>query len=400
MQLNNKYNYRDRPIYYKQTAINSKVSQLGMSLIEIMVGLVIGLLATLVIMQVFSVFEGQKRITTGTADAQTNGNIALFNIQRDIQLAGFGLLAFDNTDPNLENSPYKCNPSPAFDPDNNPATLNGIPIFPINIADGGAASDVITVRYGSSAMGGIPSSAVSSAAAGVPANMRIGVDNNMGCRVNDVVMIVRNGGASCAVTKVTGPTDINAPPNPPVPTGPAGTYTINAIEVLRDPDGNVAGAAGIGANISCLGRWDEVIYSVNNNQLVRNGDASVGEIVNVQAQYGVATTAVDNKVTEWVDASGATWSPATLTVANRNRIRAIRVAVVARNGLREKEIVTNTCITAKGTNNNGPCAWDDGNVSASPKIDLSNDADWQYYRYRVYETIIPLRNMVWSKNIF
>ena len=44
--------------------------QAGFSLVEIMVGLVIGLLATLVILQVFSVYEGQKRTTTGTADAR------------------------------------------------------------------------------------------------------------------------------------------------------------------------------------------------------------------------------------------------------------------------------------------------------------------------------------------
>ena len=41
-------------------------NQAGFSLVELMVGLVIGLMATLVIMQVFSTFEGQKRTTTGT----------------------------------------------------------------------------------------------------------------------------------------------------------------------------------------------------------------------------------------------------------------------------------------------------------------------------------------------
>jgi type IV pilus assembly protein PilW len=75
----------------------------------------------------------------------------------------------------------------------------------------------------------------------------------------------------------------------------------------------------------------------------------------------------------------------------------LHIAVVARNGLLEKDIVTSACTTDKGTANNGPCAWDDTNVDAAPKIDLSNDPDWQHYRYRVFETIIPLRNMIWSK---
>ena len=60
--------------------------QAGFTLVEIMVGLAIGMLATVIIMQVFSVFEAQKRTTTGTADAQTNGGIAIYNItQRTVQ---------------------------------------------------------------------------------------------------------------------------------------------------------------------------------------------------------------------------------------------------------------------------------------------------------------------------
>lgn len=66
--------------------------QNGLSLIELMVALVIGLVTTLVIMQVFSVFEDQKRATTGSADAQTSDNIALYLIARDLQMAGYGLL--------------------------------------------------------------------------------------------------------------------------------------------------------------------------------------------------------------------------------------------------------------------------------------------------------------------
>ena len=77
--------------------------QSGFTLVEILVGLAIGMLATVIIMQVFSVFETQKRTTTGLADAQTNGSIALYNIGREMQLAGFGLMPTGATE-----SPYKC----------------------------------------------------------------------------------------------------------------------------------------------------------------------------------------------------------------------------------------------------------------------------------------------------
>ena len=50
-----------------------------------------------------------------------------------------------------------------------------------------------------------------------------------------------------------------------------------------------------------------------------------------------------------------------------------------------------------GTNANGPCAWRDSTANPAPTIDLSGNPDWQYYRYRVYETIIPLRNVMWQQ---
>jgi len=352
------------------------MSQAGFSLVEIMVGLVIGLLATLSIMQVFSAFEGQKRTTMGSADAQTNGSIALFNIQREVQMAGFGLPVFDTL-----NSPLKCNPAPTVDHDGN-GTTPDIGMFPLTITDGGnaaGASDSIAIRYsldGATAKGGITvkiNNALNSTTSG------LGVDNNLGCNNGDVVIV--SAGSVCAMTRVN---DANLA---------ADTTHITLV--------SAAGASN-GASLACMGRWSQFTYSIANSQLQR-ADASsaaatpiVSDIVNIQAQYGVSVAANSNLVTNWVDASGGTWGAP--TVADRNRIKAIRIAVVSRNGLLERTDVTNTCTTAKGIVNNGPCAWDDTGLDAAPKIDLSNDADWQRYRYRVYETIIPLRNMIWSKN--
>jgi type IV pilus assembly protein PilW len=362
---------------------NKKMSfhQAGFSLIELMVGLVIGLIATLVITQIFATFEGQKRTTTGSADAQTNGSIALFTMQRDMQMAGFGLPVFDT-----QNPPLKCDPTVAgshttVDHDVNVATPE-IDLFPIAITDGGAAagaSDSIAVRYSrddATSKSGVAVKIIGPA----PAAPEVGVDNNLGCNNGDVVLM--SGGKACHMTTVD---DNNLA---------ADTTHIT----LDDSTG-----AGIGYSISCMGKWNQYTYTVVNNQLQRNDASSTvatpitSEIVNMQAQYGVSTTADSNKITAWENASGATW--AAPTVADRNRIKAVHIVVVARNGLLEKTTVTNACTTAKGTINNGPCAWDDTDLqNAAPKIDLSNDANWQKYRYRVYDTIIPLRNMIWSNN--
>lgn len=363
------------PLAFQNQSIRLRSNQSGFSLVEILVGLVIGLLVTLVIMQVFAVFEGDKRSTTGSADAQTNGSIALYNLQRDVQVAGFGL--------------------PVYMENNNPLLCTDVAnLSPIIIANGAAAgdSDTITVHHGSSSSGGAPVSIglITQIPTGqFPNAIRVGVDNNMGCQVDDIALIVK--GAVCQTTRVIGPTDIRLVP---VPSTPPDLNT--RIVELEDGTG-----VTLTASLSCMGGGlGTSIYRVNNNQLELNGTPNVAEIVNMQAQYGVSDTRTNNRITSWVNASGATWGSA-MTVADRNRIKAIRVAIVARNGLLEKDIVTETCKTNKGTVNKGPCAWDDTNVTgdSAPMIDLSGNADWQHYRYRVYETIIPIRSMIWSAKV-
>jgi type IV pilus assembly protein PilW len=360
---------------------HSSHRQAGFSLIEILVGLVIGLLVTLVIMQVFSVYEGQKRTTTGAADAQTNGSIALYAITNELNMAGFGLL------PATGGAPLNC------------TTLTfgatGITdISPVIITDGGTAagaSDSIAIRYATSSSGGVPSPITAN-----PVGNSIPLNTNMACHVGDVAMIINN--TTCNLASVTGPTDIAIVPVPSVPTPDTSSV------ILDDITGAVSGS-----KVACLGSWVTAVFRVNPNYdptvaanaqayLERSGTPSVPDIVNIQAQYGISAAPQTNQVTNWVNASSAPWNNLTNDIADRNRIKALHIAVVARNGLLEKDIVTNTCTTAKGTVNNGPCAWDDTNLDPAPKINLSNDPDWQHYRYRVFETIIPLRNMIWASS--
>ncbi|MDD5299038.1 MAG: PilW family protein [Gallionella sp.] len=333
--------------------------QAGFTLVEIMVGMVIGLLATIVIMQVLSVFEAQKRTTTGTADAQTNGGIALYSIGRELQMAGYPLMP-------VTDSALECTT----------LTVNGVAdatipnrLSPAAIADGGAAagaSDTITLRYGSSLMGGVPTQIT---AMGAPTANDATVGSNLGCQAGDTTLITN--GTTCAMSSAT---------------AVAGTTTVTLADTT---------AAIAGANLACLGTWNEITYRVNNGNLERNLVPSVVGIVNLQAQYGISTTASSNQVTQWVDATAATgWNAP--TVANRNRIKAIRIAVVARNAKMEPTTVTTACSSTTTAAPTGLCAWAGSVASPAPVLDLSNDPNWARYRYRVFETIIPLRNMIWS----
>lgn len=354
--------------------------QSGLSLVELLVGMAIGLLATLVIMQAFSDFEGQRRSTSGSADAQTNGSIALMSIQREVQSAGFGL-SFPMAD--KENNLFRCDPfPPAYD--TGAAGVVEFP-FPVEIENGADdSSDILIARYTNKST---PPSALK--VTGTSSINDVAVKPHMGCNDGDIVLLVH--GNNCALDQIENFND-----NPVDP----------RIDLVGS--GLTAGTSPLisGARLVCLGKWgvDELVesrYEVNNNQqLLRNGDAIIDEVVSLQAQYGVAATTDSNQVTQWVEPTGQ-WSKASLAanIDDRNRIRAVRVAVIARNGLREKEIVTDTCTTDKGIVNNGPCAWDDTDYDESPKVDLSLiDDDWQFYRYRAFDTIIPLRNMLWSKD--
>ncbi|MBI5430213.1 MAG: PilW family protein [Nitrosomonadales bacterium] len=343
-------------------------NQSGFTIVEILVGLVIGLLLTLVIMQVFTVFEGQKRTTSGTADAQTNGSTALYTIARELKMSGYGL--FPATD-----SPLECT-APIID-----AATGVTGLSPVTITDGGTgagASDSITIRYGTTPTGGTPTPIALMAGATAT------VGNNLACQLNDIAIIINAVAPSCNVTRVTGLI------------GTTGIQLQNIAGAAADPK----------INISCLGAWNEITYRVNNGNLERNLVPNITDIVNIQAQYGIAAAGLSssnanfNQIVQWVDATGATW--AVPTVADRNRIKAIRIAVVARNGLLEKENVSTACSSTTTASPTGLCAWDATSAapiiaSPAPSINLGNDPDWRRYRYRVFETIIPLRNMIWSK---
>lgn len=72
-----------------QPSSSSFTSTRGFTLVEIMVGMVIAMLGIIIMMQMFGIFESQKRTTTGGDDAQNAGAIALYTIQLNVQQAGY-----------------------------------------------------------------------------------------------------------------------------------------------------------------------------------------------------------------------------------------------------------------------------------------------------------------------
>ena len=365
-----------------------KNTQRGFSLIELMVGLVIGLIATLVITNVFSKFEQQKRTTTGGADAQTNGSIALYTMRREIENAGYGLPVF-----NQDITPLRCPVNVTYDHDNQGLTPE-IGLSPVVITDGGANSDSVVVHYGSTMKSGA-SVDIQSVPDPTPT---LQVPTVLGCTKNDTALVIQEISTTtlrCAMGRVS--EVANAP--------------TQRIKLSNISASGTAVPVTAGFKVACLGAWNETNFQITDNQLMRTGataapanpdetaipDATafpvVSDIVTVQAQYGVSQVDTSNMVNEWVDATGI-WSPAALTVANRNRIKAIRVAVVARNPLQERVAVSQNCDGAVAGLAR-VCVWND-----TTNVTLTANNNWQNYRYKVYETVVPLRNVLWNRIAF
>lgn len=362
-------------------SIKTSPQQKGFSLVEIMVALAIGLIVVLVIVQTMSTFEGRKGTTIGGTDAQTSGNIALYLVERQAKMAGYGMPIF-----NLD-SPLSCtNSNKTFDHDGDGATSTPTPelsMTPVTIADGGSAagaSDSITIRWGDGAMAGVPVRITDVANVGTTGT--ISVTNSMGCKANDVAIIIDGStldgtALTCAMRKVSA-----------VPTANTTSITFTSTS-----------ATGLATNskIGCIGAWNQVTYMVSNGSLLANGVPVMSGIVNMQAQYGVSASSTSNEITEWHDAADSwattTGSTPTPSVTMRNRIKAIRIAIVARSDVRDAANVANApCST-------GVCTWAGQTTAASgstSSIDLTSNADWQHYRYRVFETTIPLRNVIWA----
>ncbi len=229
----------------------------------------------------------------------------------------------------------------------------------------------------------------------------------LGCQVNDVVLFTQTpANPKCTLARLI---DLNA------------DRTIKTLSELNtaptsQPVTDLNGSDHVA--LSCLGVWNEYQYQVNGKQeLTRSGGnpsgsrfpdqaavAVVSNVVALQAQYGIAETldpasiAITsarflNEVTRWQEATGD--FAAGMTVANRNLIRAVRVAVVTRDSARQKNMVSQSCHGSQAGLTK-VCVWTQDSSPAD--VVLGSGTDWQFYRYRVTEAVVPLRNLIWNRD--
>lgn len=330
----------------------------GFTLVEVMVAMVIGMIGIVIMMQVFATAEGQKRATTGTGDAQSTGATALYELQRDIRQGGYGLNSL---------SLLSCGlvlPSGATLPTLGPAIINPRKAdASLLLPAGDANTDTLLIGYGSGA-GSSEGDAITN-----PNGTILAVQTAANFVVGDAVIAapVSDGTVACALTLTLDRVTAVATP----------WVTIGSTPAV--PGGllfNIGQAPAIRAYAIRGGNLTVCDYLANDCGNADNvGVATIwrpidSNIVSLRAQYGHNNT------------NPITWDQTTPTTACQwVQTSALRIAVVARNSQVDKYQITASAPTWEG--------------SAALPFDLSARANWQNYRYKVFETVVPIRNLPW-----
>jgi type IV pilus assembly protein PilW len=381
----------------------------GFSLVEVMIGLLIGLIVTIVIFQVFEVSERQKRTTTGTSDAQGSGAIAMNMLGQSVRSTGVGIdHQFFGSCTTLRANTTSASGAAAN------AQLAASLFSVVSIADGGDAPDSISVLYYLP-----PNTDISDVRyattrltdnMSAPGTSTITTLTMSNCEEPPALALMVQDG-DCMLMTVTA----------------ASTETASGATITKGAGANFNFPAGTAtpqgflfeknkAALQCFPGLYRATWSINSQQLeVMNADLlkddkTLGNkftdrdvvpvmpnIVHMKAQYGVTSATggiqwVNATVGEWESGSSDLGATAASDLAHVRRIRAIRVAMLARNEEYQKPGATGACDATTSAQTDTWPSW----ANFSTDYLASQDPDWNCYRYKAFESTIPIRNILWA----
>lgn len=358
--------------------------QAGFTIVELMVAIVLGLLTVLIVSQVLLQAETRRRTIASGSDAQLNGALSLYTLQRDIQMAGYGSSASPAV--------MGCRVNRQF------GALAAVqsPLAPVVITAGAnGAPDQITVTMARTRQASMP---MLTKEIHTDASESFVVDSSMGVTVGDMMVIAPptiadHASSDCRMFQVAGNT-LSATTIPHAPSANAAQGSWNHDDTFSADMPNKSVLINMGSPVLRT-------YSVSADQSLVSSDVSwadgltttqnlFSQVVNLQALYGKDTDA-DGVVDTYDKVTPS-------TPAGWQQVLTIRLVVVARSDRREMGNVT----TAQPT-------WDVGNQytynnvttadcnesSKCVTLKVNHLSDWQRYRYKVYDTVVPLRNLLW-----
>lgn len=402
----------------------------GFGLVELMVAVVIGLIGSIVIFQVFAAFEGQKRSTTAGGDTQTNIAVATNAIETAARHAGYGINF--KTHLGCDAVIWKQNANTTLVPPD-PGALSVLRLVPANI-EREVSGELKSLTF----IGGSSDStyAVTQLSTGMAdTESDLSLINMYSIDQGDVLILAekkddgdaqRKDKITCAVTDVRS----LLPPAAPKPTGAVHTFgsyiRADTPAVTRYTQFNKAGGLGSLTNAQLtdplfLARLDlpfpdaastrfkfsnkayitnmgRVVsggniglrtskFELKSGQLLENGVPIVDGIVFMDAQYGKAPSATSTlgTVSYIKNMTEVAGRDPKISQSDWFSLRTVRVVLIARVGQYEKDYTSPPSFTI----------WGAPDPHSQP-VTYTVPASDRNYRHKVVELVIPLRNMFWT----
>lgn len=376
----------------------------GFSLVELMVSIVIGLLAVLFATRMMTDSETTKRGALGGSDSMQNGMMAMFSISGDAEQAGYGL-----NDPILNGCDTLFTDHKGYELA--AARRDDVEVFPLTgavIVPGADGKPDQLTLYAGSAAGGTGTTRLETNYIG---GNQLVIDRPLyGYAVGDVIVVApENGEGQCALAQVAALTTQGASPS--ISIGDT-RYRYNAGALGRNFDGSASRIFNLGREASLsFHTWlvQDGVLRLRASNLGADGEAAhavADNIVSLKAQYGFDKRAAADfdpelgmQVGEWssamidADDDGVSGGP-----GDYQRVAALRIAVVARAKTPERPGADGVCTAQPQAIKVFGSAQPQGVDPVEVELDVrvkDDPVDWRCYRYRTFETIVPLRNSGW-----
>jgi type IV pilus assembly protein PilW len=347
---------------------------LGLSVVEMMVGLVVGLLVSLAAVSSAQLFTASQRQGIGVGSSSANLASTLASIKADVTNGGLGFFG---------NMGYLCTKLNLSV--NGTVAANNANFAPVQVTRVGT-DDVLDIMYGSDVAAGAAVK-ISGSSDGTTATLRNYLPVTAG---QSVLLASTSVGTPCVLrTVTTTPAAPTATVKEVLTFGSTGQYNQGAFTINPTyPDSSL---------VTLIGNpvWNR--YAVNGgalqmtNVLGGNTVTLLRNVIGFRVEYGVAAAAAASSVLDGSRSPLASWQKPTDvgwgSVDNTNilRIKAVRIGIVTRSAQREKvNSQTNQCEASAAM----PVLF---GTTITPDV-----TDWQCYRYRTQIVVAPLRNIIYG----
>jgi type IV pilus assembly protein PilW len=373
-----------------------RAAQRGFTLVELMVAVAIGMILVLSVTLILARSESGRRALTNANDTSQNAAFVTFSLDRLLRSAGSGFVQGWETAFGCRINAARSNVQVLPATGNFPAPFSSLPttlrLSPVMVHAGAGTggSDVIVVATGAGGMGESPLPMLVNSA--TPTSVLLSATTSL--RGGDLVL-VHDGGTDCMLQQVASPFTGSASQT----LNFGGTYaagTIGAaalanyfnaaspapafVSLLGNVNGNQPQFVAIGVGPDNTLVSYDLLRLAGTTDIVPLADG----VADVRVLYGVDDDK-NRTVDRWVKPDAAPWDAATLNAGTGvkvelNNILALRIAVLTRGSVPERDPVSPATLTMFPDH-------------AAP-ITRTLSATEQTYRWRVLDFVVPLRNVL------